>query len=161
MFLRSYFLCFTQFGGSSYCLNFDKFRNTAPLKSKLQPWSKRLGTPKEMRSENTPCLLKSYLTCYKCLEMLLKEPVSAVPPPLSNVGCVEKAITSTLNRGGRGGEEKKCVIFTSCCVNVARVLTRVVAVGEPTGYPVAWSRISNGVHRKNRKVGAKIEPGPP
>ena len=161
MFLRSYFLCFTQFGGSSYCLNFDKFRNTAPLKSKLQPWSKRLGTPKEMRRENTPCLLKSYLTCYKCLGMLLKEPVSAVPPPLSNVGCVEKAITSTLNRGGRGGEEKKCVIFTSCCVNVARVLTRVVAVGEPTGYPVAWSRISNGVHRKNRKVGAKFEPGPP
>ena len=43
-----------------------------------------------MRRENTPCLLKVYLTCYKCLEMLLKEPVSAVPPPLSNVDCVEK-----------------------------------------------------------------------
>ena len=112
MFLRSYFLCFTQFGGSSYCLNFDKFRNTAPLKSKLQPWSKRLGTPKEMRRENTPCLLKSYLTCYKCLEMLLKEPVSAVPPPLSNVGCVEKAITSTLNRGGRGGGRRKNASFS-------------------------------------------------
>ena len=66
----SYFLCFTQFGGRSHYLNFDKFRNTAPLKSKL-------------------------------------------------------------------------------------------AVGEPNGYPVAWSRISNGVHRKNRKVGAKFEPGPP
>ena len=46
----------------------------------LQPWSKRLGTLKKMRRENTPCLLKVYLTCYKCLEMLLKEPVSAVPP---------------------------------------------------------------------------------
>ena len=56
----------------------------------LQPWSKRLGTLKKMRRENTPCLLKVYLTCYKCLEMLLKEPVSAFPPPLSNVDCVEK-----------------------------------------------------------------------
>ena len=46
----------------------------------LQPWSKRVGTLKKMRRENTPCLLKVYLTCYKCLEMLLKEPVSAVPP---------------------------------------------------------------------------------
>ena len=56
----------------------------------LQPWSKRLGTTKELRRENRPYLLKSYFTCYKCLEMLLKEPVSAVPPPLSNVDCVEK-----------------------------------------------------------------------
>ena len=56
----------------------------------IQPWSKRLGTLKKMRRENTPCLLKSYLICYKCLEMLLKEPVSAVSPPLSNVDCVEK-----------------------------------------------------------------------
>ena len=56
----------------------------------LQPWSKRLGTLKKMRRENTPCLLKVYLTYYKCLEMLLKEPVSAVPPSLSNVDCVEK-----------------------------------------------------------------------
>ena len=59
----------------------------------LQPWSKRLGALNEMRRENTLCVLKSYLTCYKSLEMLLKEPVSAVPPPLS--------------RGGRGwGREK-------------------------------------------------------
>ena len=28
----------------------------------LQLWSKRLGTLKEMRRENTPCLLKSYFT---------------------------------------------------------------------------------------------------
>ena len=83
-------MCFTQFGGSSYCLNFDKFRHTAPLKSKLQPWSKRLGTPKEMRRENTPCLLKSYLTCYKCLEMLLKEPVSAVPLPSAMLVVLKK-----------------------------------------------------------------------
>ena len=50
------------------------------MRIELQPWSKRLGTLKKMRRENTPCLLKVYLTCYKCLEMLLKEPVSAVPP---------------------------------------------------------------------------------
>ena len=114
MFLRSYFLCFTQFGGSSYCLNFDKFRNTAPLKSKLQPCSKRLGTPKEMRRENTPCLLKSYLTCYKCLEMLLKEPVSAVPPPLSNVGCVEKDLKPWRQHwtGGDGGGRRKNASFS-------------------------------------------------
>ena len=30
--LSSYF-CFTQFGGSSHCLNFDKFRDIAPLRS--------------------------------------------------------------------------------------------------------------------------------
>ena len=60
------------------------------IECNIQPWSKHLGTLKKMRRENTPCLSKSYLTCYKCLEMLLKEPVSAVPPPLSNVDCVEK-----------------------------------------------------------------------
>ena len=93
----------------------------------LQPWSKRLGTLKKMRRENTPCLLKVYLTCYKCLEMLLKEPVSAVPPsPQQCWLCWKRfeAVTSTLNRGGRG--ERKCVIFTSCLVNVPRVLARVV-----------------------------------
>ena len=94
---------------------------------KLQPWSKRLGTLKKMRRENTPCLLKVYLTCYKCLEMLLKEPVSAVPPsPQQCWLCWKRfeAVTSTLNRGGRG--ERKYVIFTSCLVNVPRVLARVV-----------------------------------
>ena len=27
------FLCFTQFGGRSYCWNFDKIRDTAPLRT--------------------------------------------------------------------------------------------------------------------------------
>ena len=31
-FLSRYFLYFTQFGGGSHCLNFDKFRETAPFK---------------------------------------------------------------------------------------------------------------------------------
>ena len=30
------FLCFTQFGGSFQCLNVDKFRNPAPLRSGLK-----------------------------------------------------------------------------------------------------------------------------
>lgn len=65
-----------------------------------------------------------YSTCYKCPEMLLKEPISAVPPSLSNVDCVEKkceGLMSKLQQGGAGG----CIIFTSCCVSVPRVLTMV------------------------------------
>ena len=60
--------------------------------------------------------------------MLLKEPVSAVPPPLSNVDCVEKDLKPKRQHwtGGTGEGERKCVIFTSCCVNVPRVLTGVV-----------------------------------
>ena len=74
----------------------------------LQPWSKRLGTLKKMRHENTPCLLKSYLTCYKCLEILLKEPVSAVPPLPSAMLIVLKKIWSdnvNTKPGGMGGRE--------------------------------------------------------
>ena len=60
--------------------------------------------------------------------MLLKEPVSAVPPPLSNVDCVEKDLKPKRQHwtGGTGEGERKYVIFTSCCVNVPRVLTGVV-----------------------------------
>ena len=29
--LSVFFLCFTQFGGSSHCLSFDKFRSSDPL----------------------------------------------------------------------------------------------------------------------------------
>ena len=44
--------------------------------------------------------------------MLLKEPVSAVPPPLSNVGCVEKDLKPwrqhwTGGDGGGGGEKMR------------------------------------------------------
>ena len=97
----------------AWILEWSGFENDA---IDLQPWSKRLGTLKEMRRENTPCLLKSYFTCYKSLEMSLREPVSAVLPP------------SAGGDGGDGGDggERKYLIFTSCCVIVPRVLTRVV-----------------------------------
>ena len=36
--LSNYFLCFTQFGGSSYCYNFDKIWPTAPLSFSCVPW---------------------------------------------------------------------------------------------------------------------------
>ena len=32
-----------------------------------------------------------------------------------------------------------------------KIVVGCPSVGEPTGYPVAWSRISNGVHRKKKK----------
>ena len=69
----------------------------------LQPWSKRLGTPKELRRENRPYLLKSYFTCYKCLEMLLKEPVSAVPLPSAMLIVLKKIWSHNVNTepGGR------------------------------------------------------------
>ena len=58
--------------------------------------------------------------------MLSKEPVSAVPPSLSNVDCVEKDLKPKRQHwtGGTGGEEKMRHFHQ--CVNVPRVLTGVV-----------------------------------
>ena len=65
-------------------------------------------------------LQKSLGCCYERIFLLS-------PSPPNNVDCVElklECITSTLHRGGRG--EERCHIFTSYCVSVPRVLTRVV-----------------------------------
>ena len=61
-------------------------------------------------------LIKIVFYLLQFLELLLKEPVPAVSPPLNWGG------------GGTGVGKIKCVIFTSCCVIVPRVLTRVVAI---------------------------------
>ena len=66
-------------------------------------------------------LKKAWGCCYKGLFLLS-------PSPPSSVDCVElklECITSTLHQGGRG--EGRCLNLTSYCINVPRVLTRVVA----------------------------------
>ena len=63
--------------------------------------------------------------------MLLKGPVSAVPPaPLQCWLCWKKVWSHNVNTEPGGGGKRKCVIFTSCCVNVPRVLTRVVCMSK-------------------------------
>ena len=61
----------------------------------LQHWSKRLGTLKEMRRENTPRLLKSYFTCYNAWSCCWKSPFLLSPLP------------STGGGGGDGGGGEK------------------------------------------------------
>ena len=51
----------------------------------------------------------------------------------------------TWGRGGKGEKLRQIVSI------VLRILSSFVAVGEPTGYPLAWSRILNGVHRKKKR----------
>ena len=52
----------------------------------LQLWSKRLGTFKEMRRENTPCLLKSYFTCYNAWSCCWRSPFLLSPVPSAGGG---------------------------------------------------------------------------
>ena len=54
----------------------------------VQLWSKRLGTLKEMRRENTPCLLKSYFTCYNAWSCCWRSPFLLSPLPSAGGGGV-------------------------------------------------------------------------
>ena len=52
----------------------------------LQLWSKRLGTLKEMRRENRPCLLKSYFTYYNAWSCCWRSPFLLSPLPSAGGG---------------------------------------------------------------------------
>ena len=64
-----------------------------------------LGTLKEMRCENTPYLLKTYFTCYKCYKSLLL----LSPLPSAMLIVLKKMWSHNVNTepGGMGGGEEK------------------------------------------------------
>ena len=76
----------------------------------LQLWSKRLGTLKEMRRENTPCLLKSYSLPVTMLGIVVEGARSCCLP------------SPQLGGGGGGGGEEKMSQFHQLlryCPNIA------------------------------------------
>ena len=60
--LSSYFLCFTQFGGSQHYFNFDKFHDTAPLQKRRK--KRKEGRKKERMNERKKEGKKPCLTCF-------------------------------------------------------------------------------------------------